>query len=234
MQEWIDSTLAAPTLSFVMLPALLLFGILSSVVSCCNITVIGALTGYAGTKGSKKHCDILFVTTSFMLGIILALAVIGSVIGYAGQVAGESFGRYSKVLAGLVLVFFGLIALNLIPLNKLKLPKFNQTGRKYPQGIFGAIVFGFALGGASITCNISGCSPTLAIVLGVASLQGQVAKSALLMGIFAVGYSMPLTAILLGVSFGKWALRASKAMPVIKVIAGVLLLVLGFYFLATI
>lgn len=234
MQEWINRVLEAPDLSPVLLLALLLLGILSSVGSCCNIAVIGALTGYAGTKGNKKYGDILFVTMSFMLGTILALAAVGAVIGYAGQVAGESFGRYSKVLTGLVLVFFGLMALGLVPFNKLRLPKFDQAARKYPQGMFGTIIFGFALGGASITCSISCCSPALPIVLGVASLQGQVAKSALLMGIFAVGYSIPLAAILLGASLGKWALRASKAMPVIKVIAGVLLLALGFYFLLTI
>ena len=68
----------------------------------------------------------------------------------------------------------------------------------------------------------------------MASLQGAATKSALLMGMFAVGYSLPLMAILLGISFGKWALRTSKAMPAIRVIAGILLLVVGFYLLATI
>jgi len=72
------------------------------------------------------------------------------------------------------------------------------------------------------------------IVLGVASLQGQWLKSAVLMGIYAIGYSIPLTAVLFGVNFGKWTLRASKIMPVIKVIGGLLLLTAGFYFLATV
>jgi len=234
MQEWINNTLSSPTLSFVILPALLLLGILNSVVSCCNIAVIGALTGYAGTKGNKKHRDIIFVTISFMLGTILALAVIGAVIGYAGQIVGENFGRYSKLLAGLVMVFFGLMALNLIPLKKLRLPGFDRINRKYPRGIFGAIILGFALGGVSITCTLTCCSPALPIVLGVVSIQGQFVKSVLLMVIFGIGYSLPLAAILLGVSFGRWALRASKAMSVIKVIAGVLMLGVGFYFLATV
>lgn len=231
MQEWINSVLASPELNLIMLVAVLLLGILNSVVSCCNIAVIGALTGYAGTKGDKGYRDILFVTISFMSGIILASVAIGTVIGYAGQVAGESFGSYSKILAGLVSVFFGLMVLNLVPLDKL--PKFNQINMKYPKGISGTIIFGFALGGASITCNISCCGPAFAIVLGFASLQGQVAKSALLMGIYAIGFSIPLTAILLGVSFGKWTLRASSVIPVIRIMAGVILLVAGFNFLIT-
>lgn len=233
MQEWINSVLASPNLSLVMLLAMLLLGALNSVISCCNIAVIGALSGYAGTKENKGYRDILFITISFMLGTILAMVVVGAIIGYAGQVAGESFGRYGKVMAGLVSVFFGLMALNLIPLDKLKLPTFNQITRKYPQGILGTIIFGFALGGASISCSVSCCAPAFVIVLGVASLQGEWVKSALMMGIYAVGYSIPLAAVLLGVSFGKWALGASKAMPAVRGIAGVLLLAVGFYFLAT-
>ncbi len=232
MQEWINRVLETPEMGPIMLLAILLLGILSSVVSGCNVAVIGALAGYGGTRGNKKYRDILVVTISFMLGTILALAAVGAVIGYAGQVAGESFGRYSRLLTGLVLVFFGLMALGLVPLNKL--PKFSHAKRKYPEGMFGAIILGFTLGGASITCSISCYSPALAVVLGVASLQGQVAKSTLLVGTYAAGYSMPLAAILLGVSFGKWTLRASKAMPVIKVTAGILLLLAGFYFLITI
>ncbi|UCD83487.1 MAG: hypothetical protein JSU92_09265 [Deltaproteobacteria bacterium] len=234
MQEWINNVLTTPDLSLVMLPAILLLGVLSSVASCCNIAVIGALSGYAGTKGNKEYRDILFVTISFMLGTILALVVIGAVIGYAGQVAGESLGHYGKVLAGLVSVFFGLMALNLIPLDKMKLPTFNQLSQKYPRGILGTVIFGFALGGASLSCSVSCCAPAFMVILGVASLQGQWVKSALLMGIYAVGYSMPLAAVLLGVSFGRWALSASKAMPAVRGIAGALLLVVGFYFLATV
>ena len=232
MQEWINSVLASPGLSLMMLPALLLLGILSMVGSVCNIAVVGALTGYAGAKEIRKHRDTVLVAVSLMLGVTLALAAIGALIGYAGQVFTESFGRYGRALAGMVAMFFGLMALNLVPL--IRLPRYDRPTRKYPQGTLAAIIFGFALGGVSLTSSISCCSPALLIVLGVISLQGAGAKSALLMGMFAVGYSLPLVAILLGISYGKWALRTSKAMPVIRVIAGILLLVVGFYLLATI
>ena len=232
MQDWINRVLETPEISAVVLLAIVLLGILSSVTSVCNVAVMGALAGYGGTRGSGKRRDILFVAVSFMLGTVLAMAAIGAGIGYAGQVAGESFGRYSKALMGLVLVFFGLVALGLVPLNKL--PRFAQKKRKYPEGVFGAIILGFALGGASISCSISCGTPALFVILGVASLQGQVAKSALLLGTYALGYSLPLAAVLLGLGFGKWALRASKALPVIKVAGGILLVGVGFYFLLTI
>jgi cytochrome c biogenesis protein CcdA len=54
-----------------------------------------------------------------------------------------------------------------------------------------------------------------------------------LMALFAVGFSLPLAAILFGVSFGKASLKAQKADAAIRVSAGVLLVGAGLYLLAT-
>lgn len=55
-----------------------------------------------------------------------------------------------------------------------------------------------------------------------------------IMAAYAVEFSLPLAVIVLGVSFGKAAIKAKNAEAAIRIIAGVLLLVAGFYFLATI
>jgi cytochrome c biogenesis protein CcdA len=47
---------------------------------------------------------------------------------------------------------------------------------------------------------------------------------------FAVGFSLPLAALVLGVSFGKGAIKAKKAESGIRIAAGVLLIGVGFYF----
>ncbi len=47
-------------------------------------------------------------------------------------------------------------------------------------------------------------------------------------------YSLPLAAIMPGVSLGKSVAKAKKAETAIRIVAGVLLIVAGFYFLATI
>ena len=50
---------------------------------------------------------------------------------------------------------------------------------------------------------------------------------------YAIGFSLPLAAIMLGVSFGTLVAKAKKAEATIRVVAGVLLITAGFYFLGT-
>ena len=231
MLEWINQTIGTADLSFIMIIAILLLGALTSVSSGCNIAILGALTGYAGIKKNNTKYDSLFTSLGFMLGTILIMTLAGALIGYAGEVISKTLSLYGKIFAGFVTIFFGLMALNLLPFQ-IRAGSFSF--KKKHQGIFGAIIFGSALGGASITCTISCCSPALLIALGVSSIQGAGMKSGLLMGIFAIGYSLPMAALLLGVGFGKWAFRTSRIISIIRIPAGILLIAVGFYFLATI
>ena len=81
---------------------------------------------------------------------------------------------------------------------------------------------------ASMSCN-----PGIFIVLGVAVLQGYTLWAVLILVAYSIGFSLPLTAILLGVSFGKSVVKAQKAETAMRIIGGVLLLAAGFYFLLT-
>jgi cytochrome c biogenesis protein CcdA len=100
-------------------------------------------------------------------------------------------------------------------------------------GIGGDILFGFALGGASLACTLTCCSPILPFIIGISAVDASVVKSTVLMGMFGLGFSLPLAAILLGFSFGRLAIGAGKSMAIIKKIAGVILIGIGFYFLIT-
>jgi cytochrome c biogenesis protein CcdA len=53
------------------------------------------------------------------------------------------------------------------------------------------------------------------------------------MAAYAVGFSLPLALIMLGASFGKSAIKARRAETAIRIAAGALLILAGFYFLAT-
>jgi cytochrome c biogenesis protein CcdA len=63
--------------------------------------------------------------------------------------------------------------------------------------------------------------------------MGQIVWGMALMAAFGVGFSLPLGAILFGVSFGKASIKAQKAEAAIRNIAGALLVCAGFYLLAT-
>jgi cytochrome c biogenesis protein CcdA len=216
------------------LAALLLLGALSAAASsCCSLPVVGAITGYVGAGESTRRRDITIAALSFAAGSIIALAAIGAAMGYAGQLVGDSFNRYGKLAGGFVLIFFGLSTLGFLPFRFPGLRSPARSGMP-AGGVVGAVLLGSVLGGSSATCAVSCCSPALLAILGVVALQGQAAKGALVMAVFGLGYSLPLVALFLGASLGRWTLRASRVMPAVKIVAGLLMLGVGFYFLISI
>jgi len=50
---------------------------------------------------------------------------------------------------------------------------------------------------------------------------------------FAIGFSLPLGALVLCASFGKAAIKARKGEVAIRIASGILLVSVGFYFLST-
>ena len=126
--------------------------------------------------------------------------------------------------------FFGLAALNLVP---FKLPAVGSGTRAQRSGLLGAAVFGLVVGGSATACTAC-CNPLLAVPLGVAALQGHTLWGAGILAAFAIGFSLPLTGMLLGFSLGRSALKAKKAATVARIVGGLLLVGVGFYFLGTI
>ncbi len=230
MQEWIGQVLESSQLSWAVLPASFLLGLLGAVSSFCNVAAMGAIAGYSGSREDTGRRATMFAGLSFMFGTVIALAVLGAVAGFVSQVAGSALGRYWKIFAGLAAIFFGLAALNLVP---FKLPALGSRDRAPRRGLLGAAVFGLVVGGSATACSV-GCNPLLAIPLGVAALQGHTLWGAAILGAFAVGFSLPLTAILLGLSLGRSALKTKKAATAARIVGGVLLIGVGFYFLVTI
>jgi cytochrome c biogenesis protein CcdA len=100
--------------------------------------------------------------------------------------------------------------------------------------LIGATVFGITVGGGASACSI-GCNPALAAALGISVVKGQTIWGMIILAFFAIGYSLPMTLALIGLSMGKAAfLQSEKASMIIKYIGGAILIVVGFYFLATI
>ncbi len=230
MHEWINRILESPELAWAALPAAFVLGILGTVSSCCNVAAIGAIGGYSATRANTERRATMLAAMFFLLGTIAALAVLGAVAGFVSQVAGSALGRYWKVFAGVVAIFFGLAALRLVP---FELPGLRSKNKAKPKGLLGAAVFGLVVGGSATVCTAT-YNPLLAVPLGMAALQGQTLWGAGILGAFALGYALPLAAILLGFSLGISALKTKKAAAVSRIVGGVLLVGIGFYFLITV
>ncbi len=233
MLDWIQQVMNAQTPSLLMVPAAWLVGVVASASSCCNVAVIGAIAGYSGTLSeAQRRKDILFSGLAFMAGTTIALALLGATIGALGSMVGAAMGRYWKFAAGLIVIVFGLVALGWGP---FKLPQRPMRSKTKPRGLFGAALYGLAMGGGSTACSVS-CNPLLAGIMGYVTLQADLLWGAGILAAFAFGYSLPLAAGLVGLSlgFGRLGTVLQRIRPILSPVMGSMLIVTGFYLLATV
>lgn len=208
----------------------LLLGTVSAATSaCCTLPALGILIGYSGAREEQDRRAAIGTVIYFTVGTILSLMIIGGIAGFIGQTAQMSLGGYWKIFAGIVAIFFGLATLKLLP---FKLPAFSSSQSTNRFGKLGPATAGLLMGGGVAASSLP-CNPGIFIVLGAAVLQGQVVWAALLLSMFAIGFSLPLGAVLLGVSLGKNALLSKTADTAVRWISGFVLLVAGFYLLVT-
>ncbi len=208
----------------------LLLGIVSAATSaCCTLPALGLIVGYSGAEAADSRRAAARSALFFTLGAIVTLMIIGAISGLIGQVAQSTLGRYWKIFAGVVAVFLGLASLKLPPFN-LSLGKIGPAGKRL--GRLGPVLAGLILGGIVAVSSLP-CNPGIFIVIGAAILQGAVFRASLLLGMFAVGFALPLGAVILGVSLGRVSLAAKGADTAIRRLAGIVLILVGFYFLLT-
>jgi cytochrome c biogenesis protein CcdA len=230
MLEYITNTLQQVASEPLGLVFALILGVVSAATSaCCTLPALGVLVGYSGAQVNDNRKMAVKTAMLFTLGTIVSLMIIGGIAGFVGQVAQNLLGRYWKVFAGIVAVFLGLAALNLLPF-KVSLGKFE--GVKSKMGKSGVVLAGLIVGGIVAVSSLP-CNPGIFIVIGAAILQGKVLWAILMLAMFAVGFSLPLGAVLLGISLSKVSFAARGADAAIRWIAGVILIVAGFYFLIT-
>jgi cytochrome c biogenesis protein CcdA len=232
MLNWATEALQAASMGPAALPLAFLLGLVSAVASaCCTLPAMGMLVAYSGTRQDVNRRMAFTSALWFMVGTTLALILLGFVAGLVGQTAQAFLGRYWKLFAGVVAILLGLAALKLLP---FKLPsRARKDGEpSVSGGKMGAALGGLFLGGGVAACSLP-CNPGIFIVIGASVLMGQIVWGMVLMAAFAVGFSLPLAAILFGVSFGKASIKAQKVEAAIRNIAGVGLIGAGFYLLAT-
>ncbi len=232
MLQWVTDALQAASTGPAALPLAFLLGLVSAVASaCCTLPAMGMLVAYSGTRQDVDRRSAFTSAVWFLIGATLALIILGFVAGLVGQTAQTFLGRYWKLFAGVVAVILGLATLKLFPFRLPgRAPK--DGAPSAPGGKMGAALGGLFLGGGVAACSLP-CNPGIFIVIGASVLMGRIMWGMALMAAFAVGFSLPLSAILFGVSFGKASLKAQKADAVIRTVAGVLLVCAGFYLLAT-
>lgn len=233
METWIHQVLSSGQAGITVLIAVFILGIIGVLTCGCNYAVFAVVAGYSGTMNAEgKTKNVIWSGVAFLIGAIISMAVIGGIIGYAGGLISNSIGSYWKIAAGLVCVFFGLYSMDLLP---FKMPAISIDTSKRKTGIISAIIFGLTVGGLFSAMN-SCCNPLFPIILAASFVKGSMAWGLVILTVFALGYSLPLAVAIVGVRFGlgKMSGTMTKLGTSIKYIGGILLIVMGFYFLITI
>lgn len=227
LQQWTNGVIESQLNSPLFFIAILVLGLVAAVGSACNVGVLAAVTSYAGSETSSKNkASHLKTGLSFLLGNIISLSLVGALTGLISASIGQIVGQYWTIIAGILIVYLGLMSLDMLPFN-LKIGL--NASAKASKLANKSFLFGLLLGGFATACSV-GCSPIFPIILGTSYLQGSLFLSWFTLFVFAIGYSIPLGALLIGIGFGfnKFSNKLLKNKKIISQISGVTLVVLGF------
>lgn len=183
--------------------------------------VFGYVTGHAGDaelpRGSAWRRG-LALSATFVLGMALLFAAIGTTAGAIGHAIVVGPWAYYAVAA--VCVVLGLQMLGLINLPFDALNRFLPMTRPQRRGFVGAFLFGILFGIVASPCS----TPILAAIATLAAVRGSATQGALLLFLYGIGKGVPL--MLLGIASGSLALMkpVSRVTGVLTKIGGLALL----------
>ncbi len=227
IQQWTNDLVESQLNSPIFFISIFILGLVAAVGSACNVGVLAAITSYAGSESnSKSKASHLKTGLSFLLGNIISLSIVGALTGLISASIGQIVGQYWILVAGILMVYLGLMSLDMLP---FKINVGSNISSKISKLANKSFLFGLLLGGFATACSV-GCSPIFPIILGTSYLQGSMLLGWFTLFVFAIGYSIPLGALLIGfgIGFNKFSDKLLKNKQIISQVSGVALVVLGF------
>ncbi len=203
------------------------WGILSVLLSPCHLSGIPLVIGYISSHGRVKVKQTVALSLLFASGSLFTIAVIGVITASMGRMLGDTGVWGSYVIAG-VFILMGLYLLEII-----KLPWNGITfADEQRGGLWGAFLLGLLFGIGLGPCTFAFLAPVLGAVFSIASNSWL--KAVLLIAAFGIGHA---TVIAVAGSMTNlvqryldWAGK-SVAMVYVKRSSGLLLLIVGLYYL---
>lgn len=192
-------------------------GILASAVCPCTVPVgIGVATTVAGTETHERRSGIL-IAVAFFVGIVVNLAVLGTLAGRIGAVLSDSFGRY---WAFTMAIFSLVAAMVAFTGPRLRVERLADLRR---PGITGAFAYGFIF-------SLGTSAAPLLVLLTVAAAQAHAQYGLLLALAFGIGRGLPF--LIVGLTAGllmRFAALSRWRRPLQFVSGFALLVVAGYY-----
>lgn len=204
-----------------------LWGGASIFFSPCHLASIPLIIGYVGGQDTvDRPRQALTYAVLFALGLFLSITLVGLACLLLGRMLGD-IGPYWNLLLGAVLVW---VALTMLGVPGCTMPGGNLS-RLPVTGLVGAFVLGLAYGVVSGSCTFGFIAPILAII----TVQEKVATGTTLLALFALGHTLPIAVAGSSTAWVKKILThgaMQQASMWFKKLAGVIIAMLGLYFLA--
>ncbi|MBN2455780.1 MAG: hypothetical protein JXB29_04450 [Sedimentisphaerales bacterium] len=214
---------------FIALPASLIWGILSILLSPCHLASIPLIVGFIDEQGRISTKRAFWISTLFAAGILITIAVIGVITAAAGRMMGD-VGKYGNHFMALIFFVVGLHLLGVIP---MPWSGPGQVGMKR-KGMLAAFILGLVFGIALGPCTFAYMAPMLGITFKLASTN--LAYGILLLLTYGIGHC---SVIVFAGTFTEVVQRymnwneKSKGAVIVKKICGVLVLLGGVWLIYT-
>jgi cytochrome c-type biogenesis protein len=199
-------------------------GVLTSL-GPCNLATIPLIVGFVGGSHGLSHRRSFALSFAFALGLAITFMALGLLAAMLGMWIGGG-SRWWYYLVALICFVIGLQMLGVLNFN-LPMIFGGLRERIGLKGIPGALALGLISGLVASQC----ATPVLAAILTYVMAKGSLTYGATLLFVYALGRGVPvvLAGTFTGVlkemqAIGRWSTVIERA-------SGVIVLMVGFYFL---
>lgn len=205
---------------------LVFFGGIVTSIGPCNVAMVPLIIGFVGGSHQVPKKRAFSISFVFTLGLAITFVILGMIAALVGGLLGGNMGIWYYLVAAVCFVI-GLQMLGVININ---MPSWFGGMREKikAKGLFGALLLGLVSGLVASQC----ATPVLAAILTyVFAQKTSLVYGAVLLFIYSLGRGVPIvlagtfTGVLKNLRIaGQWSTYMEKA-------SGVIILLVGFYFL---
>lgn len=225
----------------VLLLGLAFLGGLVASISPCILSLLPVNLSYIGTRDIQSRRDAVIKASSFVLGVVVVLSLLGLFSAFAGFVFVQ-FRGYFHLVVGIIIVLMSLSLAGLIrlplPQNRWLTPVVQVTPSDTKplswltmlrSQVLGPFSVGLTFALVSSPCT----SPVMVSVLAAATATGSQLQSTLTMISYALGYTIIIFLASLFTGLAKQTRGLLAHSDTIVRLASVALLLVGLFYLVT-
>jgi cytochrome c-type biogenesis protein len=210
-----------------------------SFLSPCVLPLVPPYLGYLGgttideftaEEGVPRHVwgRVVLASVLFVLGFTTVFVGLGAGASFFGQII-QSYKRELEIVAGLVIILFGLHFLGIFRVALLyREARYHHPAHRHGVSYLGAYVIGLAFAFGWTPC----IGPVLATVLALAANEASLATGVKLLFVYSLGLGVPFILAAVAVQpFIAFMQRFRRHLDKVEMAMGVILVLTGLLFL---